>query len=35
MILLAVSGTLWVVAFAGFALAYGLIPAARRVQVSV
>jgi uncharacterized protein involved in response to NO len=35
MILLAVSGTLWVVAFAGFALAYGLILAARRVQVSV
>jgi uncharacterized protein involved in response to NO len=33
-VLLAVSGTLWVVAFAGFAIAYGPILAARRMQVS-
>jgi uncharacterized protein involved in response to NO len=35
MVLLAVSGALWVVAFAGFALAYGPMLATRRIQASV
>jgi len=34
-VLLPLSGTLWVVAFAGFGLAYGPMLASRRVQVSV